>query len=92
MVPQGNEAEVLWLNWTNIILGLVVLVCFVLVAGAGALDVIGRLRKRSAAYREIDHDMEALGSFDDHAFHTPELGLTMADGGERVDEPKNKDA
>ena len=92
MVPQGNEAEVVWLNWTNIILGVVVLACFLMVAGAGFVDVFERLRKRSAAYRELDHDMKALGTFDDHAFHTPELGMTMADGGERVDERKKKDA
>jgi hypothetical protein len=27
---------------------------------------------------------------DDHAFETPELGLTMAAGGERIDKDKEK--
>jgi hypothetical protein len=30
---------------------------------------------------EIDRDMQMLN--DDHAFHVPGLGITMADGGEK---------
>jgi len=41
-----------------------------------AQELLVRWRRRAAA------------SADDHAFATPELGLTMADGGKRIDSPK----
>jgi hypothetical protein len=40
--------------------------------------------------RELLHrwQQRALAHGDDHAFATPALGVTMADGGERIDERK----
>ncbi len=70
----SDGPDTFWLNFTNLALGLVTLVC-VLVVAAG---VVRELQHRFARRRK---------SADDHAFVTPELGLTMADGGERV-EPK----
>jgi hypothetical protein len=70
--PDGSET--FWLNFTNIALGLVTLVCVIaIVAG-----VVRELSHRLAHSHKLA---------DDHAFHTPDLGVTMADGGERV-EPK----
>lgn len=68
-----------WLNATNALLGIVSLIC-ILVAGAAVFhDVANRIRSRAKARTHY--------VFDDHSFHVPELGMTMADGGERVDPP-----
>lgn len=71
-----SDPAVLWLVITNFAMGAVVLVCFVLLGGAILREVLGRLRAAHPA--------------DDHAFALPELGLTMADGGEREDTPAKK--
>ena len=71
-MPENSDPAVWWLMFTNFALGAVVLVCLGLLAGAVVMDVVRRWRTRTA---------------DDHAFAVPELGLTMADGGEREDHP-----
>lgn len=68
-----NDPNTVWLNVTNLVLGLVTLICCVAVGRGVYLDVRERLRKRVHV------------SLDDHAFFMPDLGITMADGGERLD-------
>lgn len=70
-----NDPETFWLNVTNIALGVVTLVCLIAVATVVFKEVLARVRQRAAVLVERD----------DHAFVMPELGLTMADGGERLD-------
>jgi hypothetical protein len=72
--PDGPDT--FWLNFTNIALGLVILACGLVIAGGVARELLLRWQRR------------AVASADDHAFATPGLGVTMADGGERVDERK----
>jgi hypothetical protein len=72
--PDGPD--VFWLNFTNIALGLVTLLCVIAIAGGVARELLLRWERRAAALE------------DDHAFATPGLGVTMADGGERLDETK----
>jgi hypothetical protein len=86
-----SDSQTLWLNLTNLALGLVTLACVLVVGYSVLLEVRERARRRAAA-AGIDHEMrELIGAFDDHAMHVPELGLTMADGGEKIEpEPKNK--
>jgi len=72
--PDGPDT--FWLNFTNIALGLVTLACGLVIAGGVARELLLRWQRR------------AVASADDHAFATPGLGVTMADGGERVDERK----
>ncbi len=67
-----SDPNAFWLNVTNIALGFVTLICCIVVGYSVVREVSARVRKRKMA--------EA----DDHAFLTPELGLTMADGGERM--------
>ncbi len=64
--------DTFWLDFVNIGLGLFTLFC-VLLVGSG---VVRELRHRLALRRTL---------VDDHAFQTPELGVTMADGGKRID-------
>jgi len=70
--PDGPDT--FWLTFTNIALGLVTILCLLVVAGGVVRELLHRRAQR------------ALAGADDHAFATPALGVTMADGGERVDE------
>ena len=68
-----NDPNTFWLNATNLVLGLVTLICCVAVGRGLYQEISARLKKRVPVMA------------DDHAFLVPDLGLTMADGGERVD-------
>lgn len=69
-----SDPQTLWLNLTNAGLGVVTLVCVVAVA----YNVASELWIRR----------HATETNDSHAMHVPELGWTMADGGEPVEEKK----
>ena len=70
------EQQTLWLNIANIALGVATVVC------CGLLG-ISVLRELLAKWREWAHPFNLLA---DHTFTVPELGTTMADGGERSDQ------
>lgn len=72
-----TQNEFFLLNLANAALGIATLVCVVAVAWGVVSELAARARARVAA------------AMDDHAFAVPELGLTMADGGEKVDEKKD---
>ena len=72
-----TPSEVLALNVVNAALGVATVICIVAIAWGVYSEVVERLRARSTAA-------------DMHAFALPELGLTMADGGEKVDEKKGE--
>lgn len=73
MQPTGSE--VLWLNLTNAGLGLATLAGIAALAWAVLRELREKAKSRVAA-RDLDP----------HAAFLPELGLTMADGGEKVDD------
>lgn len=79
LLASSDEA---WLNSTNAILGGVVAVCLLVFAFAAFQTVMDRVRARARS--------RAHFVFDDHAMTIPDLGLTMADGGERVDGERNR--
>ena len=69
-----SDPNTFWLNVTDIVLGAVTLACLAFVTQAAFREAFARLGSRvSARFRE-----------DAHALGVPELGLTMADGGEPV--------
>lgn len=70
------DPETTWLNLTNAVLGLVTLVCLFVVIYAAAKEAIDRWVVKGRIPVESDT----------HAFHIEDLGITMADGGEPVDE------
>ena len=76
---QPTDTEILWFNLTNIGLGLATL------AGIAVLvwSVVRELAERAKS-RVTTHDL------DPHVAFVPELGVTMADGGEKVDEDEEK--
>lgn len=66
--------EVFWLNVTNLVLGLVTLICVLAIGYAVFVEIKQRKKAR------------ATGRIDDHSLVVTGLGITMADGGQRVDE------
>jgi hypothetical protein len=73
-----------WLNFTNIALLALVVIC----CGAVAFGVVQELaarRKKAVSMSRLDREVSDLvASYDGHAFNVPGLGLTMADGGEET--------
>jgi hypothetical protein len=73
------DPQTMWLNITNLALGVVSLLCVLAVGWGVASELLARARKRAA-----------VPVTDDHAFAVPGLGWTMADGGKKVDEKPEK--
>lgn len=87
------DSEVLWLNIMNGTLGLVVLICCVVFTVAVIHQFRSTKRQRARDIQGLDAEMhEFLGEPDRHSLHVPELGLTMADGGEPADPDAKKRA
>jgi hypothetical protein len=86
-----NDPSTYWLTFTNAALGIVVLICCVAVA-VGVIQEIAAKRKKASAMSQLDREANALANSyaDGHAFDLPELGLTMADGGEDIGTKKEK--
>ena len=80
-----SDPTTYWLTFTNAALGVVVLICCVAVA-IGVVQEIVAKRKKASAMSKLDREVSGLvNSYQDgHAFHLPELGVTMADGGEEL--------
>lgn len=76
-----GDPETRWLTVTNLILGVVVVLCALIMVGGVVHEIVSRFRKRRRINAELDRDMRLLN--DDHAFDVPGLGITMADGGEK---------
>lgn len=76
-----HDPQTLWLNLTNVALGVVTLLALAIVAGAVAWELVLKHR-RERSLSGIDTELRAmLGAGTPHSLHVPELGLTMADGG-----------
>lgn len=84
-----NEPTAYWLTFTNIALGLVVLVCCGAVV-IGILQELAARRKKAQEFKKMDRAVaDLVASYEGHAFDVPGLGLTMADGGEPL--PKKEE-
>lgn len=86
-----SDPQTLWLNVTNLGLGIVVLICLGVVGYGIFRDLIAR--RASVPQSEVDRVVGGILAREEpsHAFHTPELGWTMADGGE-PEQPKQKES
>jgi hypothetical protein len=81
---MSNYDWVFWLNLTNIALGVIVVLAMLLVAYGVVWEVVMRHKKQSGL-RDMNAEMNSmLHDQFAHSFPVPELGLTMADGGEHV--------
>lgn len=70
--------DTMWLTITNIALGVVVAIACIVVLRVFAGELFAHLRKSFAPAHSREHEL-----------FVSDLGLTMADGGERID-PKSK--
>ena len=80
-MPDFFDSETMWLNITNAVLGLVTLVCLGAFCYGVVREIAARVAKRARVPLETDT----------HAFALEDLGITMADGGVRIDETSNPD-
>jgi hypothetical protein len=89
---MGGENWTMWLNITNFALGIVTLIALLLVFFAVGWDLLVRKVKAPARIdlRNIDADLQALLHGQSHSLSVPGLGLTMADGGEKIESPKSE--
>jgi len=79
-----SDPQTLWLNLTNLALGIVALLAVMAVAGAVAWELVLK-RRRAHAMAGMDAELRAvLDESSPHFLPVPELGLTMADGGTPV--------
>jgi hypothetical protein len=78
-----SDPSTYWLTLTNVALGIVVLICC-LAVGIGVFQELAARHKKRVESAELDREVaDLIASFQDgHVFHSPELGITMADGGE----------
>lgn len=91
---MAGENWTMWLNITNFALGLITVIAVLLVVFAVGWDLL--LRKVHAPkpdWSTVDADLRAMLHAGSHSLSVPELGLTMADGGERIEpsKPNNSD-
>jgi hypothetical protein len=89
---MAGENWTMWLNITNFALGIVALIALLLVFFSVGWDLLVRKAAKSAARVDLSNvnaDLKALlhGS---HSLTVPELGLTMADGGEKIEPLRSK--
>ena len=86
-----NDPSTYWLTFTNIALGVVTLVCCVAV-GIGIVQEIVARRRKAAVINGLDREVaDLVSTYDDgHIFQLPDLGVTMADGGEETGKKEAK--
>ena len=73
---ETMDSETLWLTITNVGLGIVTVIC---IAAVGVV-IVKELFSDARVTVKVPHLQ------DDHSFMLPDLGITMADGGKRIDE------
>ncbi len=76
---DSMDSETLWLTITNAGLGIVTLICVIAVGGVIAKEIFADMRNK----------VRIPQLQDDHSFLLDDLGITMADGGNRIDEKEN---
>jgi hypothetical protein len=86
-----SDPSTYWLTITNIGLGVVVLICAIAV-GIGILQEVAAKRRKRLEMARLDKEVaDLVASYrDGHAFDVPGLGITMADGGEKLDKNPDK--
>jgi hypothetical protein len=97
---MAGENWTFWLNMTNFALGIVTLLAVVVVAGAVSWDLffmwLRKVRTGDAVdingvnMQRLMAEVRAGWGADAHSISVPGLGLTMADGGEKIDASEEK--
>jgi hypothetical protein len=87
---SGEKDWAYWLMVTNLALALVVLGSALIVWGAVVWEFLKTKAVKAPARSSVDEELSALLREESHHILVPELGLTMADGGEKHEAPDNK--
>ncbi len=83
-----NENWVFWLNLTNIVLGLVVILAVGAVGYGLVWEFVLRHRKAHRPVPNVDVEFQKMLQEEfAHSMPVPELGFTMADGGDMLNPP-----
>jgi len=92
---MAGENWTFWLNMTNFALGIITLLAVLVVTAAVSWDLLFQwLHKvrsgdavdlRSINMQRLIAEVRSEWGSDSHSLSVPGLGLTMADGGEKVD-------
>lgn len=86
---MAAENWTFWLNMTNFALGIITVLALLVVFGAVGWDLL--VRKVHTARERGNLDLSTLDGelramlHGSHSLYEPGLGLTMADGGERIE-------
>ena len=96
---MAAENWTFWFNLTNFALGMITVLAVLVVMGAVGWDLFGlwvhKVRKSEAAdvgsinLGRLMSEVRASWG-DSHSLTVPELGMTMADGGEKVEPSENE--
>jgi hypothetical protein len=77
-VFEFGDPKTFWLTVTNIALGVVTGICILFLGKSLFQEIVQRVRAEKRATTKVD----------EYSYMVPELGLTMADGGERLDKDR----
>ena len=81
-----------WLNVTNFALGVITFGAVAVVVSAIAWELVSRRVRRARGESRLDAEMTAMMHAVPDARLVPGLGLTMADGGEKIATSKEADS
>jgi high-affinity Fe2+/Pb2+ permease len=87
---MAGENWTFWLQMTNLAMGVIILLAAVPVFGSVVWEAAQRARNGRNESKNLDSELRALYASVAHTLSDPELGLTMADGGEEVKNPPRK--
>ena len=97
---MAGENWTFWFNMTNFALGIITLLAVLVVFAAVGWDLmvlwLHKVRKTDSVniatinINKINSDLLAIWRADPHSLSVPGLGLTMADGGEKVEPSESK--
>ena len=80
---MAGEDWTFWLQMMNLAMGVIILLAVVPVFGSVVWEVAKRARKAHES-NNLESELRALFAPGVHTLSVPELGLTMADGGEKI--------
>ena len=82
---MAGENWTFWLNMTNFALGMITVLALVVVFVAVGWDLLVLKVHKTRAMDRIDEELQAMLHAGSHSLSVPGLGLTMADGGEKIE-------
>jgi len=89
------DPQTMWLNIANLVVGLATVGAVIVLLWGVAVEIWHKAAKRRSMIAGLDTEVNSLvRSYDAHSLHLPDLGLTMADGGDPAPkaQPKAKRA